>query len=170
MKNCIIKRAKETNTSKILWEALYYNGVKQVEDYKLDIKKCVDIFANGSKYEIIDIYDSDIDYNVDDCFPEEEDFSYLLDYSIIEPMMFVYLKDGEYIVDKIWDDYREAGVYKIWEWNITMDGKFEPIETEYYFEGHNIKNFTVIGRDETFIWEDYNYQQSYLYSFLNDKP
>lgn len=163
--DCIIKTLKN-KSDKILWQAIYIKGKKELEDVEFDINYVNKKFNNSKEYKEIVVCETD-DFEIDDfndikiIFPDEQDFTYLLDYRDIKKGDFVYLENGVFKIIETWNDIREAGYYsyKIWNDYPILEYKFEKM----YYEKHNITKFKVEGLNKSFVWEDYNYQQSFLY-------
>lgn len=155
--NCVLKRAKNTKGT-VEWEALYINGEKQLENYEIDIDNAISIFYKDNNVPtIIEISDENIMDNIEISFPDNEDFSYLLDYQELNICDIIKLDDGEFIVKKIWEQDRPSGDYKYYEYfndEVTI--------TDIHYTKHPAVYFNVIGSDKTYIWEDYNYRQSFL--------
>jgi hypothetical protein len=54
-------------------------------------------------------------------------------------------------------------MYDIYDWDIdtTMnDLRFEI--NKIFYDNHHVTTFTILEDNKTYIWEDYNYQQSFL--------
>jgi hypothetical protein len=162
MYECIIKTARyEDNT--VLWQGLYLEGKKVLENFEIDLNVALPIFApNVSSVYEVNVLEFDFS-DIIKSFPDEEDFSYLLDYKDLSIGDKVWLEDGEYVVTTVKTDYRAAGKYTVTEWYSNI-----PIPVEVIYCGHNVTIFTVEGNTKEYVWEDYNYQQSNLYE-LNKK-
>lgn len=160
MFNCIIKRAFDCSDN-IQWEALYVDGFKVLENFEIDLDKALPIFSPNSKCEEVELKESDFE-DIEMSFPLYEDFSYLLDYRDIEIGSKVWLDDGEWEVSEVTEGYRESGNYEYVEWICLT-----PHRKTITYVGHTIKKFKVKGKKITFVWEDYNYQQSFIYEYLN---
>jgi hypothetical protein len=159
---CVIKTALDS-ANNIQWQGLYVKGKKVLENYVLDIDIAVSIFAPGCMYRVVNIHEDDFS-SITSSFPDEEDFSYLLDCDVIQVGSMVWLEDGLFEVTEIRTSYRMSGNYKYVEW---QDGK--PTEQTMFYSGHTITQFKVKGKRSTLVWEDYNYQQSNLYELNNKK-
>lgn len=160
--DCVVKTAKNKD-GVILWQSIYVDNKKQVENYKINLNEALKYYAPNKlwKEEII-ITDEDVYSYLDDYFPELEDFTYLLDCTEIFHGKTVYLLNGVNVVDKIWNDYRPAGKCDRWHWE-EIDGKWYCAKFVQYLQAHDIIKFTVEGSDEEYIWEDWTYHQSFLY-------
>jgi hypothetical protein len=158
---CIIKTAKDSRGN-ILWRALYVNNIKEFENYDLDLSKIVDNYSPLGKWKEIIIIEDNIYSLLEEYFPEKDDFIDLMDYSDIFINKEVYLSDGKYVVSEFWKDYRPSDVYEIWHWE-NIDNKYYAAKTSQYLLGHDIIKFKVLNSDSIYIWEDWNYQQSFLY-------
>ena len=159
---CVIKtlRDKEEN---IVWQCLYKNGKKQLEDVSIDPNVAKKLFNDNKTCKIIEVTEDDFTLDEKDLFfPEIEDFTHYLDYKKIDVGDTVYLIDGEFKIESIEEDYRTAGYYDIVMWH-EIDKKFYSTKHNTFYDGHSVITFKVEGKDEEFIWEDYNYQQSFLY-------
>lgn len=158
---CVIKTAKDIN-GKILWRAIYVDNKKCLEDFDFDLNKALEVYApNGVWKEVIFIDDDVFSYK-DEWFPMYEDFIFLLDYTDISSGETILLNDGEHIVKDVWDDVRPAGFYEIWHWELIEDkwyaGKFKQ-----YFETHDVVKFTIENSENVYVWQDWDYHQSFLY-------
>jgi hypothetical protein len=165
LNNCIVKTLKN-KSGDIIWQALYLNGKKEVEDIKLDMELSIKIFNDSKEFQETIIREDD-DFEIDlfeerNCwFPEEEDFSYLLDYKDLQVGDIVYLETGCFKVSKTWTSIRKAGYYdyKLWYNSDLLECSFEKM----YYKEHEVLNFEVEDSNKSYVWEDYNYQQSFLY-------
>jgi hypothetical protein len=167
--NCVVRICKNINGD-IIWSGLYLNGSRYISLNYFDIEKMVDMYSENGQYLediFIEEYPEDVYANIDDFFPEEEDFSYLLDMGDIEVGEPVYLFEGVFKVNKVWEDYRKKGNYKMVHWDET-NGYLSCTELDNEWDGHSITKFTVEGLNDVFVWEDYNYQQSFLYVYLKE--
>jgi hypothetical protein len=159
--DCVVKTAIDKDGN-ILWRAIYVNNKKEVENFNIDLKKILKAYAPNGKWKDVKVTDEDVYSHLEDYFPEVEDFTYLLDYSEIEVGKTIFLFNGKNVVTEIWDDYRPAGDYDSWHWE-EIDKRYYGAKTNQYFQGHNVTKFVVEGSDEEYVWEDWNYQQSFLY-------
>jgi hypothetical protein len=165
--NCVVRVCRDRD-DEIVWTALYLDGVRFISMNYFDVDKMVDKYSDNGQYiedVFIEEYPEDVYENIDEYFPEYEDFTYLLDMGEIGVGEPVYLFDGVYIVSKVWEGYREKGNYKIVHW-VETNGQLSCTEVDNEWEGHNVTMFSVEGSEEEFVWEDYNYQQSFLYLYL----
>jgi hypothetical protein len=162
MIDCVIKTAMDGDDN-IQWQCLYVDGKKAIENYVLDIDLAVSIFAPDSVYQTVTVYESNFD-EISSSFPDEEDFSYLMDNRTIEVGDMVWLNDGSFYITEIRESYRTSGYYSLTEW---VDNK--PIIKSIYYTGHIVTEFRVEGKTECLIWEDYSYQQSDLIMFHKNK-
>lgn len=158
MFTCVLKTAID-DCDNIQWQGLYVDGKKVLENFEIDIDKALPIFAPDLKCEKIEFYEGDFE-NIDEAFPLNEDFSYLMDYREISVGSKVWLDDGEWIVSEITTGYREAGEYEYVEWKALV-----PYRKVITYVGHEITKFKVKGKKIIFVWEDYNYQQSFIYEY-----
>jgi hypothetical protein len=110
-----------------------------------------------------DFYDKNL------YLPNHNDFSYLMDYTEIKNGDQVYIYDEQnknilYVTVKdISSRFRPKGMYDIYDWDIdtTMnDLRFEI--NKIFYDNHHVTTFTILEDNKTYIWEDYNYQQSFL--------
>jgi hypothetical protein len=155
---CVIKTAIDAQNN-VQWQGLYVNGKKVIENYVLDVDIATSIFAPNSVCQNVTVYEEDFS-SISSSFPEDEDFSYLLDNRTIKVGDMVWISDGSYKVSDIRETYRVAGNYNITEWYNS-----EPITKSVFYVGHVVTEFKVKGKDDFFVWEDYCYQQSELKAF-----
>lgn len=160
MFQCVLKTAIDDNDN-VQWQALYVDGKKVLENFEIDLDKALPIFAPNSICEEVEMHENEFS-NIDNSFPLNEDFYYLLDYRDIEVGSKVWLDDGEWEVSEVMDGYRDSGEYEYVEWK-----GLTPYKRTIKYSGHPITKFKVKGKNITLVWEDYNYQQSYLYEYLN---
>ncbi len=158
---CIVKTAKDT-TGNILWRAIYVNNKKETENYNIDLDKALKYYAPKGCWKEVIFTEDDVYSFLEDHFPEIENFTFLLDYSEIEIGKKVFLSDKISKVNKTWSDYRPSGEYEIWHWE-EIDNKYYAAKSKQFFQGHNVIKFTVDNSDVEYVWEDWNYQQSFLY-------
>ncbi len=158
---CIVKTAKSSD-GEILWQSIYVDSKKVAENYIIDLTKLLKIYAPNSNWKEVLIIDNDTYSLLEDYFPEYDDFSYLLDYTDISINKTIYLLNGVNKVSKVWNDYRHAGYYDRFHWE-DIGGKWYSAKYSCYLEGHHIQKFMVENSEEIFIWDDWNYQQSFLY-------
>ena len=163
---CVVKTAKDRN-EKILWQAIYVNNKKETENYTIDLDKALKYFSPNNNWKEVIFTEDDVYSLLEDSFPEIEDFTYLLDYSTIDIGKTVYLPDGEKTVTKISNDYRSSGYYEVWHWE-EIGGKYYGAVNNQYLQGHDVIKFQIEGSDEIYIWEDWNYHQSFLYLKYNE--
>lgn len=170
--DCVIKRLIN-DKGETKWEALYINGIKELECFEIDIDKALSIFSpDYNKQPVLAEY---FDYETDNdstimitSFPISDDFIYLLDYTDIQTCDSVWLEDGEYIIKEVWEDIRPSGHYKYYDYEYNTEDGSESIiekETETYYIEHPTTFFKVVGSDKIYVWEDYNYRQSILVQF-----
>jgi len=162
----ILKVARNSNQETV-WQALYVEGKKQVEASFLDVERVCKIFNVSIDKEIF-IHEEYAD-DITNSFPKVEDFAYLMDYTELTEERAIYMEDGLYTVQKIWQHYRPRGVYKTYEW-LPVGGKksrassFMKIEQQRLYVAHWVTKFTVYGKEDEFVWEDvYNNNQCSLY-------
>lgn len=160
MYECVLKTAIN-DQKEILWQALYVDQIKVIENFTLEIDLVTKIFATNYKCEHTQVFENDFS-SIEEAFPTSENFVYLLDYRTLEVGMIVWLEDGSYIVEEIVNSYRPSGNYDIVEWN-----GYNYNNKNTFMLGHDITKFKVKGMDKYYIWQDYNYQQSYLYENCN---
>ncbi len=163
--DCIVKTAKDS-VGNILWRAIYVNNYKEYENYDIDLKKALKYYAPSGKWKEITIIEDDIYVLLDEHFPEKDDFLDLMDYSEIYINKEVYLSDGKFLVSDFWVDYRPSDKYEIWYWE-EIDNKFYAAKIYQYLTGHDVIKFKVYGSEDIYVWEDWNYHQSFLYLNLN---
>lgn len=107
-------------------------------------------------------------YDKNNYLPNHNDFSYLMDYTELKKDEIVYVYD-EYAVQQvtvknITTDFRPKGIYPIYDWNINTELNDISFEiNDVFYDNHYITVFSVLESDKTYIWEDFNYQQSFLY-------
>jgi hypothetical protein len=158
---CVLKTALDSNNN-IQWQGLYVNGNKVLENFQIDLELALPIFSPNSKCEMIYMREDDF-LDINNSFPQYEDFSYLLDYRDIQIGSIVWLYDGQWEVSEIFSGYRESGEYEYTEWVGNT-----PYKKMITYSGHPITKFKVKGKNIILVWEDYNYQQSYLYDLINN--
>lgn len=158
---CVVKTGKNLN-NEIIWKAFYVKNVKIFENEDFDIDFLINKFSINKKWKEIFVTANDIMDNKENYFPIKDDFTYLMDYQEIEIGKTVYMYDGIHYIKKFWYDYRPSGLYDVFVW--------EKIGELWYagsykqeMSGHQVIKFEVEGSTNIFIWEDYNYQQSFLY-------
>lgn len=163
---CIVKTAKD-NLGNILWRAIYVKGKKEMESFNIDLDKVLFYYAPNGKWKEVIFIEKDTQYIYDyiqEFFPDIEEFLELMDYTELYEGKIVYLPTGEHIVEEIWYDIRKEGEYNYWHWE-NIDGKWYSAKFKQYYEEHDVIKFKIINSDEEFIWEDLNYQQSFLYIY-----
>lgn len=152
------------------WMALYIDGIKELESYSFDIDLILNNYGTELNY-IIDLIIEDDEYFMydimDELFPDIEDFSYMLDNNDINIGSYIFLEQGMFEVISLEEDYRPEGSYKMKHWEL-IDGKYICSEYNIDWIGHSIIKVKVKGLDGEIIWEDYNYQQSFLYLYLKE--
>jgi hypothetical protein len=151
-----------------VWEAFYLDGVKQIEGVSLQRECLARIFKPEQDIVENTVYECDLEDNIELSFPEREDFSYLLDYRSIKESSTVYLPSGVYEVTSVKDKYRPSGHYHVTEW-FESDGELCSRTERVFYKAHTAQAFKVKGDEAEYIWEDYNYQQSYLHTFLKTR-
>jgi hypothetical protein len=157
MYDCIIKTAFDKDNN-VQWQGLYLDGKKVLENFEIDMEVALPIFAPDAKFiHAVNVMEDDFS-SISSSFPNEEDFSYLLDYRDIKVGEYVWLEDGIHEVVEIKSGYRPAGEYVVTEWYGHV-----PVPVKTTFSGHEVISFKVKGNTSEYIWEDYNYQQSNLY-------
>lgn len=159
---CVIKtlRDKEEN---IVWQCLYKNGKKLLEDISINPDTAKKLFNDNKTCKIIEITEDNFTIEEKDLFfPEIEDFTHYLDYKKIDVGDEVYLLEGKFEIKTIEEGYRTAGYYDIVMWH-EIDNKLYSSKQDTFYDGHSVIKFKVEGKNEDYIWEDYNYQQSFLY-------
>lgn len=168
--NCVVRICKSHFDNSVIWTAMYINGERFLSLNYFDVEKMVDLYSDNGKYiedVFIEEYPEDVYADIDLYFPEFEDFTYLLDMGELNVGEPVYMFDGCHIVSEIWEGHRVKGNYKIVHWDET-NGSLSCTEIDNEWEGHMVTYFTIEGSDEEYVWEDYNYQQSYLYLYLKE--
>lgn len=165
---CVVKTAKD-KLGKILWQAIYVDNKKETENYSIDLDRALKYYAPNGLWKNVDFTDDEVYSFLEDYFPEVEDFTYLLDCTDIVKGKEVFLLNGKNIVNDIWTEYRPAGDYEKWHWE-EIDSRYYGAKFNQYMQGHEVTKFTVEGSDEVFVWEDWNYHQSFLYlNFIQHK-
>jgi hypothetical protein len=155
--DCIIKTALDTDGN-VQWQGLYLNGKKVVENFQIDLDIALPIFAPEAKnIHEVNVLEDDFS-SIASSFPDEEDFSYLLDYRTLEVGDIVWLENGSCEVCEVFAGYRPAGDYPFTDWCGDV-----PLVIQASYMGHTVTNFKIKGSDMVYVWEDYNYQQSNLY-------
>ncbi len=152
------------------WMALYKDGHKELETYSFDIDAILDNYGDDIRYIIDLIIEEDellMHEDMDLLFPEYEDFTYMLDNNVIDIGSYIFLEDGMFEVSSLETDYRPSGTYKMKHWE-KVDEKYISSEYDIDWVAHGITKVKVKGLDGEFIWEDYNYQQSFLYLYLKE--
>ena len=155
--DCIVKTAKD-DAGNILWQAIYVNNKKEVENNQIDVENAMKYFSPNNNWKEFIFIENDIHLH----FPYTDDFIYLLDFTEIEIGKIVYLPIGKCIVSKIWNDYRIAGEFEFWHWE-DIDDKWYGTKYKQNLSGHEVSKFNIEGSDEVFVWEDWYYHQSFLY-------
>ena len=151
------------------WMALYKDGHKELETYSFDINLILDNYGSEIKYILDLIIEDEIEFieSKYDLFPDYEDFSYLLDNNKLNIGSYIFLEDGMFEVEHIESDFRPSGTYKMKHWE-KIGNRFFSSEFDIEWYAHSITKFKVKGVEHEFIWEDYSYQQSYLYLYLKE--
>jgi galactose-1-phosphate uridylyltransferase len=162
MIECVVKTALDSDNS-IQWQGLYVDGKKVLESYSLDIDIAVSIFAPDREYQHVYVYENDFS-SISQSFPDEEDFTYLLDGTEVRVGSRIWLENGSHEVVEIRPTYRVAGNYSYTNWESGV-----AVKTDTYYLGHDITEFRVSGSSKFLVWEDYNYQQSNLYELHKRK-
>lgn len=157
MFDLVIKIQKDVNNNPI-WYALYNSKGNMIfENSHIDIGEAIKLFSNGD-YKVYEIFDDNLKE-----FPKYEDFSYLLDGKTIKVGSIVYLNDDTYTIDSIiGESLRPEGYYDYYNWD-TIDGVPLSFKTKKYYPEHSVLSFSVKENNNTYIWEDYSYQQENIY-------
>ena len=144
----------------MLYQAFYIKGDKMIEAYSLDMDVIKEIYQ-CDYYRTVDIYEESLTKeDIAKLFADEEDFSYILDYTDLKIGDVVFLHHGEHKVTEVKEDFRESGVYETTLWNSTLK-----TQSFQFLNGHQTLFFKVENDDTWYAWEDYNYQQSDLYKY-----
>jgi len=163
--NCIVKILKNIKGD-VVWMGLYLNGKKIIDKDVLDIEFIMNTFNPNGSYKEVEVVEEYIPDNFKFLyFPEEEDFSYLMDKDLVEEGEAIYMLDGIHMVSEVWDSRREDGIYPIDHWE-EIDGRLYRSKYNLKYESHDILKFKVENDDTEYVWEDFNYQQSYLNEYL----
>lgn len=156
----IIKILKNTK-SETLWMGFYNSeGSLILENIYLNIDMCESLFG---KCKILNICDDS--YDIRKHFKPVEDFEYLLDFSPIEKGNNIYTFDGILTIKNYKEITRPPGYYNYYYWTFIDKQLYYKI-TQVHYEEHNVFEFTVNENDNTYIYEDYNYQQTYIKDYL----
>lgn len=146
---------------------IYIDNKRYITGEYLDIQAISEKF-NSFDWETDVIYLGDDELvffndNKNEYLPLTEDFLHLLDYTEINIGDTVYLFDTKNTVSHIEKGKRLKGIYEYYHWE-EIDNKWysAKIDNEY-LEDHEIILFKVNGDDKLYIWDDYTYQQSFLY-------
>lgn len=118
----ILKSVKSLD-GKTLWEALYLDGFKAIENYSLEeesLKKAFDI--SDDDFIIYPVFERRVD-QIMNLFPDQEDFAYLIEpMTPINPGQKVYVddyKDDQFTIDGGWvtvkDIYSTPSTNLVWE-------------------------------------------------------
>lgn len=162
---CVIKTLKDED-DKIVWEALYINGKKQLEDVVLNKEAANKLFNKNKEYKNVIIKESMIDEdNLEEFFPNQHDFTDLLDYTNVSVGDKIYLLDNVHEIESISKEYRTSDYYDLYIWT-NIDGKYFYNMDKTFYSGHEAEKLKLKGCDKEIFWEDYNYQQSFLYLTL----
>lgn len=166
----VVRICKDKKTNETIWTALYVKNERVLSINYFDIDKVVKNYNNEGKY-ITDVfyeeYPEDVYENIDDFFPLYDDFTHLMDYCDIKIGDTIYMFDSQHVVTHIEKSYRPLDKYKYVHW-CEVNGMLSCTESEEDMTG-DITLFKVEGSDKQYVWEDYYYQQSFLYSYLKDK-
>ena len=159
---CVIKTLKNED-DKTVWEALYIDGKKQLEDVEINKEAANDLFNKKDEYKNVIVKEEYIDdESLNDYFPTNEDFTDLLDYRKVMIGSSVYLFDGLYEVEDIKEEYRISNNYDVFVWT-KIDNKLYYNIDKTFYSGHVALKLKLKNREEEIFWEDYNYHQSFLY-------
>lgn len=161
MFECVVKTVKNKNGD-ILWRAIYVDNKKEIENSNIDLDNILPFYAPNNKWKEEVIMEDDI--HIDDIqiyFPEKDDFSFLLDFTDLEVGKEIFMSNGINIVTSFWKDYRGDGMYDFWMWEEIGD-KWYAIINKVQYVGHDVIKFKVENDDNVYVWEDWNYHQSYL--------
>jgi len=158
---CIVRTAKDKEGN-ILWRAIYVDNKKRLENYNLDLNETLVKYAPTNKWKEDIIVEDDIYSYLENYFPDICDFLHLLDYSEIYSNKKIYLFDKTGVVNNTWKDVRVDGKYDMYHWEEIGD-KWYSAKYSQVFKSHDITKFTLEDSDEVYVWEDYDYQQSFLY-------
>jgi hypothetical protein len=162
---CVIKILKDLE-GKTIWMGFYLNNKKMLDKEELNVEFIMKTFNPQGTYKEVEIVEEFIPDNFKFLyFPEEEDFSYLMDKDIVEVGEKIFMIDGVHEVIEVWDDIREDGLYPIMHWE-DIEGRLYRSQYKLKYEEHNILKFKVKNDDTEYVWEDFNYQQSYLSDYL----
>jgi hypothetical protein len=163
--DCVKRYIYRFETNEFTYGAVYINNVLYKKIYlkeELDVYKCKNLKSINDN-----VYISFYDINDEKYYlPTHHDFSYLMDYKdiVINDKVYVY-DDNEvrlYTVRTIDNTIRENGLYDYYEYEANSMNHIKCVDTKIYFNKHKATIFRVDETDKTFIWEDYNYHQSYL--------
>ena len=145
----VLKTINDSEGNNII-QILYMNNIKITENPSI---KILEKYTKNNFFSLTEISDSieSEDY---------EDFSYLLDYQEIYIGKEIFLFDRIGIVTEIKESFREEGFYDFCVWS--DDNK--PSLTKIKYSSHKTTLFKVDSTNIYYVWEDYNYQQSYLYN------
>lgn len=162
---CVIKTLKDENDT-VVWEALYIDGKKQLEDIEINKEAANKLFNKNNNYKNFIIKEKYInEESIKNHFPVNETFIDLLDYKNIEIGTKIFLFDGQYEIESINEEYRISNYYDVVVWT-EIDNKYYYNIDKTFYVGHNALKLKLKGFNEEVFWEDYNYQQSYLYLYL----
>jgi hypothetical protein len=162
MFECVVKTVKNKRGD-ILWRAIYVDNKKEIENNDINLDEILPFYAPTGKWkeEVIMEDDDILLENIKDYFPENDDFSFLLDFTDLEIGKEIYMRNGINIVTSFWKDYRGDGMYDVWMWEEIGD-KWYAIINQVEYVGHNVTKFKVENDENEYVWEDWNYQQSFL--------
>ena len=122
MLECVIRVCKDYNQN-ILWSAIYIDGKLDTELEYFNPEKLAKAYGYDVYY-VDTVFDNDFEESKDFLFPQEEDFSYLLDERLIQEGDLVFLKDGIHIVEEI--------IFNDTEYKVKVKGDNKYYDWGYY--------------------------------------
>lgn len=156
-------------TNEYISGAIYVNNIlyKTFQDKEL-LEKYVCSRYNKHVDDFVYISLNDL-YDKNDYLPNHNDFSYLMDYTDIKKGDNVYIYDDVnekvmYVtVNDISSNFRPKGMYKIYNWDIDLNmNDIDFVINDIFYDNHYVTTFSILEDANLYIWEDFNYQQSFL--------
>lgn len=124
--HAVLKSAKNFQ-NQTLWEALYIDGSKVLENFFLDENALCDAFDIKSQILLLPFHERDLD-NMTKTFPDFENFSHLMQITPLKGGQKVFIDeyvDTDFVIDGGWvnvkDVYSVPNTNLVWEKEIAID-------------------------------------------------